>query len=112
MSLSHCIHQTLNSKASTRFHSGGLQQSLTLFLNTFLFGVIILIANILKRAFSSQLAAKLRNRDRKSGSAGMPRPISYAVFCLKKKNISPQSRFVHQDKTSSYVLDTSFAVQL
>src|SRR5438128_4604957 len=50
MSLSHCIHQTLNSKASTRFHSGG---------------------------FAIQ--------DRKSGSAGMPRPISYAVFCLKKK---------------------------
>src|SRR5262245_63687784 len=31
-------------------------------------------------------------RDRKSGSAGMPRPISYAVFCLKKKN----SREVHK----------------
>src|SRR5258708_25542604 len=30
-------------------------------------------------------------RDRKSGSAGMPRPTSYAVFCLKKKiiQISP-----------------------
>src|SRR5438034_5208628 len=27
-----------------------------------------------------------REGDRKSGSAGMPRPISYAVFCLKKKN--------------------------
>src|SRR5438093_1868918 len=27
-------------------------------------------------------------RDRKSGSAGMPRPSSYAVFCLKKKNIT------------------------
>src|SRR5438094_5577162 len=27
----------------------------------------------------------LNGRDRKSGSAGMPRPISYAVFCLKKK---------------------------
>src|SRR5437868_11238157 len=27
--------------------------------------------------------------DRKSGSAGMPRPISYAVFCLKKKNVLP-----------------------
>src|SRR5271169_7229547 len=26
------------------------------------------------------------NLDRKSGSAGMPRPTSYAVFCLKKKN--------------------------
>src|SRR5437868_12839170 len=25
--------------------------------------------------------------DRKSGSAGMPRPISYAVFCLKKNII-------------------------
>src|SRR5438552_11865432 len=29
--------------------------------------------------------------DRKSGSAGMPRPISYAVFCLKKKNHNPPS---------------------
>src|SRR5256712_5290161 len=30
-------------------------------------------------------------KDRKSGSAGMPRPISYAVFCLKKKkNTSSQ----------------------
>src|SRR5690242_21067816 len=27
--------------------------------------------------------------DRKSSSAGMPRPISYAVFCLKKKNRFP-----------------------
>src|SRR5437867_8729395 len=26
-------------------------------------------------------------QDRKSGSAGMPRPISYAVFCLKKKRV-------------------------
>src|SRR5262249_57098988 len=31
-------------------------------------------------------------KDRKSGSAGMPRPISYAVFCLKKKKNRPQSR--------------------
>src|SRR5438034_4408342 len=28
--------------------------------------------------------------DRKSGSAGMPRPISYAVFCLKKKKRTDQ----------------------
>src|SRR5437660_7516301 len=27
----------------------------------------------------------LTSQDRKSGSAGMPRPSSYAVFCLKKK---------------------------
>src|SRR5437773_5956174 len=32
---------------------------------------------------------RYESQDRKSGSAGMPRPISYAVFCLKKKtNIS------------------------
>src|SRR5437016_8747979 len=29
--------------------------------------------------------------DRKSGSAGMPRPISYAVFCLKKKTDQKRS---------------------
>src|SRR5205085_12099573 len=42
----------------------------------------------------SKHSAMLRNKetrhrmfigDRKSGSAGMPRPNSYAVFCLKKK---------------------------
>src|SRR2546423_11585598 len=32
--------------------------------------------------------------DRKSGSAGMPRPISYAVFCLKKK-INTHAQLTH-----------------
>src|SRR5437870_6202790 len=32
--------------------------------------------------------------DRKSGSAGMPRPISYAVFCLKKKKINRLVQFL------------------
>src|SRR5438552_8248675 len=35
-------------------------------------------------------------RDRKSGSAGMPRPISYAVFCLKKKS---KQFYLHHQKT-------------
>src|SRR5262249_56600336 len=34
-----------------------------------------------------KVRCRLALLDRKSGSAGMPRPISYAVFCLKKKNI-------------------------
>src|SRR5258708_19267078 len=38
----------------------------------------------------------LDESDRKSGSAGMPRPISYAVFCLKKKNRRDQ----HQQGTA------------
>src|SRR5437762_9788450 len=40
--------------------------------------------------------------DRKSGSAGMPRPISYAVFCLKKKN-------VHSTLSFSLALNLLFA---
>src|SRR5205823_7511806 len=37
-------------------------------------------------SFSHSTRNKTRDGlDRKSGSAGMPRPISYAVFCLKKK---------------------------
>src|SRR5437660_8787395 len=34
----------------------------------------------------------LEEIDRKSGSAGMPRPISYAVFCLKKKKKKTDNR--------------------
>src|SRR5207245_3827922 len=34
---------------------------------------------------SRLLEASTMKSDRKSGSAGMPRPISYAVFCLEKK---------------------------
>src|SRR5438552_7513690 len=42
-----------------------------------------------RRRVVTQLEAERKKRDeiedRKSGSAGMPRQISYAVFCLKKK---------------------------
>src|SRR5205809_2233285 len=52
-----------NNTPTTDIYTLSLHDALPIFiLNTFLFGVIILIANILKRAFSSQLAAKLRNR--------------------------------------------------
>src|SRR2546423_2595719 len=37
--------------------------------------------------------------DRKSGSAGMPRPISYAVFCLKKKKNNRSQ--THSDRMPS-----------
>src|SRR5258708_22793235 len=43
-------------------------------------------------------------QDRKSGSAGMPRPISYAVFCLKKKkrtnNETKKHNLIH--RTAQY----------
>src|SRR5699024_12012804 len=38
-----------------------------------------------------------RSGDRKSGSAGMPRPISYAVFCMNKKiDFAPASGVTHE----------------
>src|SRR5205814_3723751 len=40
----------------------------------------------------NEMLAYQQKEDRKSGSAGMPRPSSYAVFCLKKKrHASPTS---------------------
>src|SRR4051812_35141517 len=45
----------------------------------------ILVIILLLHCLSLMLGSVLVLIDRKSGSAGMPRPISYAVFCLKKK---------------------------
>src|SRR5436190_12298468 len=57
----------------------------TLILNTFLFGVIILIANILKRAFSSQLA-DIRSEERFSRNAETD---LVCRLLLEKKNSAP-----------------------
>src|SRR5438309_5365293 len=49
--------------------------------------MFLLLITFLKasHSFRNRLLVICKNADRKSGSAGMPRPISYAVFCLKKK---------------------------
>src|SRR3712207_2945024 len=48
--------------------------------------VVIDIQITLKQMLRDFIGIRVnRTKDRKSGSAGMPRPISYAVFCLKKK---------------------------
>src|SRR5205085_6994185 len=39
--------------------------------------------------------------DRKSGSAGMPRPTSYAVFCLKKKTKPAAAQLRRSPATSA-----------
>src|SRR5262249_56446288 len=43
------------------------------------------LLRFLLRLSSPNVFEMAATEDRKSGSAGMPRPISYAVFCLKKK---------------------------
>src|SRR5438128_3588413 len=56
--------------------------------------------------FSSSNASvfeeKWLNIDRKSGSAGMPRPISYAVFCLKKKKKKKKTKKKKNRGTNKY----------
>src|SRR5437764_7982961 len=54
-----------------------LSMALCLLLRLFVFRLLRL------KRFST---LTLKVLDRKSGSAGMPRPISYAVFCLEKKS--------------------------
>src|SRR5437764_960353 len=55
-------------------------------------------AGMVDAGFENQ---KELTKDRKSGSAGMPRPISYAVFCLKKKKkrtcLTLHASHAHQD---------------
>src|SRR5207247_3498595 len=43
--------------------------------------------------------------DRKSGSAGMPRPISYAVFCLKKKKKKTEDNLESERKQRRLLRD-------
>src|SRR5690348_17726129 len=49
-----------------------------------------------------EMAATETITDRKSGSAGMPRPISYAVFCLKKKKKKLKSK-KQREKTKTII---------
>src|SRR5204863_486605 len=49
-----------------------------------LFTINVTMRDIKSKNVYSRVNSKAT--DRKSGSAGMPRPISYAVFCWKKKN--------------------------
>src|SRR5438876_4301159 len=46
---------------------------------------------------ATYLQEVLYQLDRKSGSAGMPRPISYAVFCLKKKKLAQLLRLLGRE---------------
>src|SRR5207249_8219230 len=56
------------------------------------------ISNVVTDAASGVVDIFHGIEDRKSGSAGMPRPISYAVFCLKKKKTKYHA---YSDRVSS-----------
>src|SRR5262249_58580966 len=61
-------------------------------LNTFLFGVIILIANILKRAFSSQLADIRDERSEERFSRNAETDLVCRLLLEKKKKDQPRDR--------------------
>src|SRR5204862_3630220 len=72
---------------------------LILILNSFLGSSDSLVFSELFHSLAPRpLAARSISEDGKSGSAGMTRPISYAVFCLKKKN--KIGRRVHGQRSS------------
>src|SRR4051794_34488957 len=66
------------------------------FLSLMLGSVLVLMLPLLVW-LTPDLRIKKSLLDRKSGSAGMPRPISYAVFCLKKKkSLTDQFLFTYK----------------
>src|SRR5438270_8492610 len=72
-------------------------------LEAFLWFVLITLLNVTLIILTLSVSRLLNLLDRKSGSAGMPRPISYAVVCLKKKNIA----WMTQKFTLSHISDES-----
>src|SRR2546428_10052045 len=54
--------------------------------------IFVCLSMVQLMAVFISMRCTLCGQDRKSGSAGMPRPISYAVFCLKKKKKQRQGR--------------------
>src|SRR5256885_10777727 len=73
-----------------------------------MFSVLVLRLRSLRLLRVSGIVMRLRMfllLDRKSGSAGMPRPISYAVFCLKKN-----TRWLHWEFGPGELLRASFCL--
>src|SRR5256885_9285575 len=70
-----------NDTATTEIYTLSLHDALPILIKE-----RILVIILLNRSSDLDKGKDTRDyQDRKSGSAGMPRPISYAVFCLKKK---------------------------
>src|SRR5438552_5239939 len=71
------VHFFLRDTATTEIYTLSLHDALPIFLLQYLVERRRVVTQLGKLGYDAT--------DRKSGSAGMPRPISYAVFCLKKK---------------------------
>src|SRR5438477_6374168 len=72
----------VNHTTTTEIYTLSLHDALPIFHTPTAISIFVCLSMV------QLMAHKNTDRDRKSGSAGMPRPISYAVFCLKKKRSS------------------------
>src|SRR5258708_10856861 len=75
-----------NDTATTEIYTLSLHDALPIFFMV-LIKLLPILGTISGKTVKLMVLAlpSFQKLDRKSGSAGMPRPISYAVFCLKKK---------------------------
>src|SRR2546428_13095566 len=78
-----------NDTATTEIYTLSLHDALPIFVTDAASGVVDIFHGIDKAVADTWNNFWNSFIDRKSGSAGMPRPISYAVFCLKKKSHLP-----------------------
>src|SRR5207248_9389932 len=78
-----------NAAPTTEFYTLSLHDALPIFKAAELFAFTLRVragnTDVLTDAEENVSVSCAYTQDRKSGSAGMPRPNSYAVFCLKKK---------------------------
>src|SRR5438309_9288963 len=90
-----CSSFFFNGTATTEIYTLSLHDALPIYLEVKPLMTLTTVLYLSCALISGHLAMMLMELtvvDRKSGSAGMPRPISYAVFCLKKKK-----RRIHEE---------------
>src|SRR5262245_66400238 len=89
-----------NDTATTEIYTLSLHDALPIYTPIIFIEARINLSRFVVTGCAAKTSATVTNLlklDRKSGSAGMPRPISYAVFCLKKKKR-------HQNLTNQHMV--------
>src|SRR5436189_4181014 len=91
-----CVTFVFNATAATEIYTLSLHDALPIWFllprvarlmihTPTAISIFVCLSMVQLMAHKNTDSSRRVNQDRKSGSAGMPRPISYAVFCLKKK---------------------------
>src|SRR5437773_6949981 len=104
----------LNSTPTSEIYTLSLHDALPIFLLVLILLCVTIFVILVVWFLLPRVARLMIHTDRKSGSAGMPRPSSYAVFCLKKKKRRadfPSRRFAPAGRTAFFNRDVSRQTQ-